>query len=207
MDQTSVTGRTRWGRFAVVVLPAGAVLATLATAMVQGVLAATFAVSGVPIQLTSAKVEGTGFNGHLAAVQTFGGSEAAATAGFRTATLDGLCVRATPNFGPLGDWTLKITAGDGVANTQDLRAENLVLDAKSIAGNGEFSGLDLGVAASSARKGPVVPRAGDEGNFGLQADRADVAGMSASALSATIAGRFQLQGLNLGVSQGANPCK
>lgn len=203
MEKTDkpVRGRTRWGRTAIVAVPALGAVGAITAAMAQGLLAASFAVSGVPISLKSDDVAGQGFAGTVASA----GADGTAYAGFNTAQLDGLCAAAVPNVPLIGPVTLKITAGDSDPATNDLQAQKLLLDAKSLTGNGVFTGLDLGVSSSALTKGPAEVRKG-AGDFGLQADTANVGSLNANALSAQIAGEFKLDNLNLSVSNGATGC-
>ncbi|GAA3050594.1 DUF6230 family protein [Actinokineospora globicatena] len=199
--KTAKRGRTRWGRTALVAVPAIGVIGAITAAMAQGLLAASFAVSGVPITLTSQSVAGTGFAGTV----TNAGSQGVAYAGFSSAQLSGLCAGVIPNVPIVGQVTFKITAGDDDPATKELAASNLLLDAKNLTGDGEFTGLDLGVASNALSKGPAEVRKG-AGDFGLQANTANISDLRADALSAQIAGSFKLDNLSLSVVPGAAGC-
>ncbi|MEU5694107.1 DUF6230 family protein [Actinosynnema sp. NPDC020468] len=195
-------GRTRWGRAAFVALPGLGLVAAMTAAMANSLLAASFAVSGVPIQLKSDDVDGSGFGGVVSAR----GSQGVAYAGFSEARLSGLCAAMTPAV--LGvEFTLKLSAGDADPNTREIAAEDLLLDAKELTGNAEFTGLKLGVDKSALDRGPAELRTEQGGsNFGLQADTAHIGRLDASALSAAIGGTFKLDNLKLGVSTGRSTC-
>ncbi|RLK59196.1 DUF6230 family protein [Actinokineospora cianjurensis] len=200
-DTTAERGRTRWGRTALVGVPALGAIAAITAAMAQGLLAASFAVSGVPITLTSQSVAGDGFAGTVYNA----GNQGVAYAGFSSAQLSGLCAGAIPTVPIVGQVTFKITAGDADPATKELQASNLLLDAKNLSGNGVFTGLDLGVASNALSKGPAEVRKG-AGDFGLQADTANIGNLRADALSAQIAGSFKLDNLTLSIVPGAAGC-
>ncbi len=56
----AVQGHTRWGRFAVIMVPCAVVIAAMAAALLNGILAASIAVAGVPLQLNVSKLTGSG---------------------------------------------------------------------------------------------------------------------------------------------------
>ncbi|MEU7532292.1 DUF6230 family protein [Saccharothrix sp. NPDC042600] len=195
-------GRTRWGRTALVALPGLGLVAAMTAAMANSLLAASFAVAGVPIQLKSDDVSGSGFAGVVSARA----GQGVTYAGFTTAELSGLCAATTPEV--LGvPFTLKITAGDADPKTREISASGLLLDAKQLSGNAEFDQLKLGVAKGSLDRGPAEVR-GETGtsDFGLQAERARIGSLDADALSAAIGGTFKLDNLQLSVSPGATRC-
>ena len=194
-------GRTRWGRTAVVAVPALGAIGAMTAAMAQGLLAATFAVSGVPMTVKSDQMQGTGFAGTVYEAA----GQGVTYVGLTQANLNGLCAAVTPTVPVVGPVTLKITAGDNDPLTNELSAGNLLLDAKNLTGNGEFGGLKLGIASSAMDVGPAEVRKG-AGDFGLQAGTAKVGNLSASALSAQVAGTFKLDNLSLGVTAGPAGC-
>ncbi|PPK61461.1 DUF6230 family protein [Actinokineospora auranticolor] len=201
MTDEDSRGGTRWGRATLVALPAVGAIAALAVAMAQGVLAASFAVSGVPITLTSQSLSAEGFAGTVYNA----GDQGVLYAGIGDAQLSGLCANVVTDVPIVGQLTFKITAGDTDPATKELRAGNLLLDARKLTGDGTFHGLDLGVASNALTKGPAEVRK-QAGNFGLQADAADIGALRADALSAQVAGDFQLENLDLSVSSGAHGC-
>lgn len=194
-------GRTRWGRTAVVAVPALGAIGAMTVAMAQGLLAATFAVSGVPMTISSDTMNGTGFAGTVYEAA----GQGVTYVGISQAQLNGLCAAVSPTVPVIGQVTLKITAGDADPNTNELSANDLLLDAKSLTGDGEFGGLKLGVASSAMDVGPAEVRKGAT-DFGLQAGTAKVDNLDASALSAQVAGQFTLTNLNLGVTTGPSGC-
>ncbi|GAA4291212.1 DUF6230 family protein [Actinokineospora soli] len=194
-------GRTRWGRAAVVAVPALGAIGAMTAAMAQGLLAATFAVSGVPMTVKSGQMQGTGFAGTVYEAA----GQGVTYVGLTQANLDGLCAAVSPTVPIVGVVTLKITAGDADPATTELSAGNLLLDAKNLTGNGEFTGLKLGISSAAMDVGPTEVRKG-AGDFGLQAGTAKVTGLNASALSAQVAGTFKLDNLSLGVTAGQSSC-
>src|SRR5258708_14276509 len=121
-------GRVRWRRAGAMLVGAAAAGAVLMALTAQGVLAAQFAISGVPFTVTATRLEGTGFEqfgffdsmapnspnasnclGASPANQgNCGGTVLVAVSAIRSATLSDLCQSVN-----LGGTNLKITAGGG----------------------------------------------------------------------------------------------
>src|SRR5258708_31996310 len=118
-------GRTRWRRFAVVLVPALAAAAGLVVLTAQSVLAVSFSLSGTPFVVTARELRGQGFEqfGVLdhSVINVLPGhaNQIVLTAnGIRTATLTDLCQSVS-----LGGLTMRITAGGGggAGGGRDLR--------------------------------------------------------------------------------------
>src|SRR5258705_5064224 len=58
---SAVKGRTRWKRFATVVVPASFIAGAIVFGQATGAIAASFAVSGQQFKVSAAKLVGTGF--------------------------------------------------------------------------------------------------------------------------------------------------
>jgi hypothetical protein len=206
MSQTF--GKTRWKRFAVVMVPTIAATAAVGVSIAQGALAASFSISGVPATVTAAKLHGVGFSQYGTVDVDRGGSAVpVAVSGFSTAKITDMC-QSVPLKTPLGTYTLTITAGD--AGTA-VSAKSLFLDMTDLqAQSATFKNIDIGVATGSITKGPVNPgdlsrKAVDPDAFAQEADSADLVGVKQSSL-ATTAGTFTLTNMHLGIVSGDHPC-
>ncbi len=58
---SAAPGRVRWKRLAVILVPAGAIAATLVGLTAQGAIAANVSVSGQQFLVTATQLNGTGF--------------------------------------------------------------------------------------------------------------------------------------------------
>ncbi|MFF7472960.1 DUF6230 family protein [Streptomyces sp. NPDC008092] len=201
-------GRTRWRRFAVVLVPGVAACATVGIAMAQGVLAASFFISGQQFQVSADKLTARGFSLYgMVDVTRKHELVPVVVSGFRHATVDGLCQSVVVDVPVLGTQTLRLTGGDG----RPAEASNLFIDATSESvGDAFFGGLDIGVAQGAVTKGPV--RSGDRNSRFFDPD-----GVAQQATSTTLndvrvsavavsAGTFNIPGLRLRVLQGNRAC-
>ncbi len=186
-------GRTRWGRFAIVLLSALAGAALLVVLTAQSVLAVSFAISGTPFTVTAQKLVGQGFEqfGVLdhSIISNLPGNtnEIVLTANaIHTATLTHLCQSLT-----LAGLTLRISAGFG---STPVTATDLVVDADKLSGNATFKNIDLGQDASTDTDVPGVR--GPAGDFSIQATSVTITNLSQHAYAVT-AGTFTLPGFSL----------
>src|SRR5690348_1211632 len=123
MSQTF--GRTRWKRFAIVMVPTIAATAAVGVSIAQGALAASFSVSGQQFKVSAGKLVGQGFTqyGTVLSHDTSQATNAntavpVAVSGFTTATINQLCQSvAFPT--PFGNYTLTINAGGTYDATTD----------------------------------------------------------------------------------------
>jgi hypothetical protein len=193
-------GRTRWGRFALIMLPCLAVAVLLVVLTAQSVLAVSFAISGTPFTVTAKKLHGLGFEqfGVLdhSVLSNLPGhtNEIVLTANaIRTATLTHLCQSLT-----LGGLNLRITAGNG---TVPVTATDLVVDADKFSGNASFHHINIGQDASTITE--VPGERGMPGDFAMQATTITVTNLRQHAYAVT-AGTFTLPGF--GLSFGGKAC-
>jgi hypothetical protein len=215
-EDAPVVGRTRWRRFAIVLIPAYALVAGILFTAGSGVLAVSFAVSGTQLTVTadtlsSGAVDGNGIGLYQFGVADFTGGGTATPqveSIIPEATLVNLC--QSVSAGPV---TLRTTAG-GVAG-HPVTATNLVVDATSLnAASATFSnidiGQDMGQFASPALTQPTGRGSGPNvatgpvpaGTFGQTATGVTLTGLRQVA-SSTSAGSFTLP--NLTIAFGA-PC-
>ncbi|MET8944280.1 DUF6230 family protein [Streptomyces sp. NPDC004542] len=208
--ESQVRGGTRWKRFAVVMVPSVAATAAIGVALAQGALAASFSVSGQSFKVTADKLEGTGFSqyGALDAGYTLDGNKTAhpvAVSAFKSATISNMCQSVvTPNIPVFGSVSLILKAGAD----KPVEADNLYIDVADLNADATFKGLDIGVAAKDASKGPGMKGGSEQANpfgFAQQADSATLTDVKQTAW-ATTAGTFKLSGLHMSLSTGTHEC-
>lgn len=162
-------GSVRWRRFFPALLGTGVLSAALVLLTAQGVLAAQFSISGLPFTVTADRLDGTGFEqfatlDHMAEGSPnegdTGGQVVVMVSAIDRAELTNLCQSVD-----MGGMVLKITAGNA---GKPVKARTLVVDSDSIAGNADFTNIDIGQDASTLDKVPGV-----RGNIGVFAQQAD----------------------------------
>ncbi|TMC03978.1 MAG: cholesterol esterase [Chloroflexi bacterium] len=199
-------GRIRWRRAGAMLAAAAAAGAVLVVLTAQGILAAQFAISGVPFTVTSTRLDGTGFEqfgffdsmtpnspnasnclGAATANQgNCGGTVLVAVSAIKSATLSDLCQSVN-----LGGTNLKITAGGG---GRPVQATTLVVDSDLLTGDATFNNIAIGQDASTFTEVPGVT--GPPGDFGQQADSVTITNLRQDNF-ATTAAAFSLPGLTL----------
>ncbi|MGK5733007.1 DUF6230 family protein [Streptomyces sp. URMC 124] len=195
-----VEGRTVWWKAALVALPALTAVAAMGIAMSEGVLAASFAVSGSAFQVSSGQLSSQGLASVVGVDRSVDGTgRPVALLGIADAELSDLCQAAQVKT-PLGNVVFKLRAG-GAAGSVEVR--QLVLHTADLAGDATFEGIRLGQDASTLDQVPGLQ--GEPGQFGLQADGVSVSGVRSHAWSAT-GGNFRLKGLKLDVALDGSAC-
>ena len=201
--ESLVRGGTRWRRFAVVMVPSVAATAAIGVALAQGALAASFSVSGQEFKVSADTLHGDGFvqYGNID-VEHNGTPHPVAVSAFTDATIKGLCQSVVVPT-PIGDVTLKLTAGNG---DKEVTAKNLYIDLDQLDADATFNDINIGVAAGdtdpdyAAVEGSV--KSGAPGSFTQEAKSADLTDVKQTAW-ATSAGTFKLAGLSLRVHKGS----
>ena len=214
MSQTF--GKTRWRRFAVVMVPTLAATAAVGVSLAQGALAASFSVSGSSFKVSADSLHGTGFTQYgtvLTQVKgvdpTTGklvdGALPVAVSGFNTATINNLCQSVDINTHILGDYTLTIRAGQDPKNP--VSASKLFIDMTDLqAKTAVFKNINIGVATSGITEGPVnSTQTVDPAGFAQEATSATLTGVEQTAW-ATSAGTFSLNGMHLNLAAGDTGC-
>jgi hypothetical protein len=196
-DETTDTpqGRTRWRRFAGMLVASTAVAVTMVALTAQGVIAAQFSISGMPFVVTAEKLEGTGFE-QFATLDEMapdspnqgdtGGQMVLIVSAIDSAKLTKLCQSIN-----LGGMYLKLTAGD--AGTP-VTARTLVVDSDLISGNASFTNINIGQDASTLTAVPGVT--GNIGVLGQQADTVTITNLRQNNY-ATTAATFTLPNLHM----------
>ncbi|MGW2650697.1 DUF6230 family protein [Streptomyces sp. NPDC001393] len=201
-------GRTCWRRFAAVLIPGIAASATLAIAMAQGALAASFFISGQRFQVAADTLTMHGFSLYgMVDVAKKGNPVPVQVIGARHATVSGLCQSVVVDIPVLGPQTLRLTGG----NERPAEATNLFINATSESiGQANFKGIDTGVAQGAITKGPINPgdrdsRFFDPNGVGQQAASATLINVRVTAVAVS-AGTFNIPGLYEQVKQGRHEC-
>jgi hypothetical protein len=204
MSQTF--GKTRWKRFAVVMVPSVAATAVIGVSMAQGALAASFSIAGQSFKVSADTLHGTGFGQYgTVDVAKNGKQVPVAVSSFKDATIHNLCQSVPVQVPVLGTYTMKIQAGGG---SQPVTAKNLFIDMTDLkASQATFNNINIGVAAGAMTKGSLNPqdKKVDPNSFAQESDSADLSGVKQTAW-ATSAGTFALAGMHLSMSPGAHDC-
>lgn len=188
------TGKVRWRRFALLMIPAGAITAILVGLTATGSIAASISVSGSAFEVTATQLTGTGFEQYGGIVSSANGTQhPVAVSAIRNASLTDLCQAVK-----VGPFTLVLRAGGGGTSVS---ASNLVVDADQQSGNATFHNIAIGQDASTLSEDPG--NTGAVGGFGEQADTITIDNLRQHTWLTT-AGTFTLPGLSL--SFNSNGC-
>ncbi|MGC9669110.1 DUF6230 family protein [Planosporangium sp. 12N6] len=200
-----VQGRTKWRRFAVVVLPAAAAAGAMMVGMANGAIAAQFSVSGQTFKVAADRLEGDGFTQYGGLASEAGANKEnpadpknhpIAVSGIKSADLYGLCQSVKVPGLPV---SLVINAG---GNGDPAKATDLLIGMDDLKGNATFTNINIGQDASTMDKGGVNLPRGQAGAFGQQADHVTITNLKQTARS-TQAATFQLTGLHMYVDVSA----
>ncbi|MET8541584.1 DUF6230 family protein [Kitasatospora sp. NPDC004799] len=218
MSQTY--GKTRWKRFALVMVPSIAATAMVGVSIANSALAASFSLSGQQFKVKTPHLEGTNFAQFgTVDVEAGGKTHPVAVSAFDSADITDLCqsvVTDLSGFG-LGKITLQLKAGG--AGSKPVHAENLLIDLESLKADATFGDINIGQDASTlagtATQGwkphqRITDAGGGKGlptgptGFAQAAKSAKLDNVEQTA-RATSAGTFVLSGLNLALKQGDGP--
>jgi hypothetical protein len=191
-DHHRVTyGRVHWQRFALIMIPATMLAATIAGLTATGSIAADIAVSGSAFEITAAELSGTGLEEYSGtARQADGTARPVAVAAISDARLSDLCLSATA--GPL---SVVIRAGDGATTAT---GRNLIVGLDQMGTDGALSHVWIGQDASTLT---AVPGAtGIPGGFGLQAGPFSLKHLRVHSWFVT-AGTFALPGMTISLAR------
>lgn len=213
MSRNEPEGRTRWGRMSLVALPAVGAVAGMTMAMMQGILAASVTIAGLPTQIVSENVS-TGalsLQGNmLTSDATSNNQYGTALAGLSTASLSGLCANVHPVIAGT-TVSVMINAGNytgsgGSAAT--ITGTNLVVNATTLSGNGNatVSGATLGQAGSTDANATTTLGTQAAGTWDTAASSAVVPKLNANLQDAVISGTITLPALNISAALGSTSC-
>ncbi|WP_067966994.1 DUF6230 family protein [Nocardiopsis trehalosi] len=192
-------GGTRWRRFALAVVPGLVAAGALGAMTTQGLLAASFAVSGDSFKLSADSLDGQGFAQYgEVATSLDDSSRPVALSVVDEVELTNMCMSALMDL-PIGEATLVIEAGEETP----VQGSNMVLDVEQLGGDAAFSGIEIGRDASTLDKASGID--GRPGGFGLQSDDIVVEDLRLTSWSVN-AGTLRLSGLQLAVRPGDHEC-
>ncbi|WP_026119631.1 DUF6230 family protein [Nocardiopsis ganjiahuensis] len=198
-EQHEGSGGTRWRRFALIAVPGFVAAAVLGGMTTQGLLAASFAVSGDSFKMSADRLEGQGFTQYGDVANSVdGSSRPVGLSSIDSAELDNLCMSSLWDL-PIGEATLVITAGA----ESPVIGTNMVIDIEQLQGNAEFSSIEIGRDASTLDK--AENGQGPAGGFGLQADTITVTDKELTSWAVT-SGSLRLSGLHLAIKPGNHEC-
>ncbi|MFE2099242.1 DUF6230 family protein [Streptomyces sp. PTD9-10] len=176
--------------------------------MGQGVLAASFLISGKRFQVSADTLTARGFSAYgMVDVTRKGEHVPVLVTGARYSTISELCQSVLVEVPVLGEQTLRLTGGDD----RPVEASNLFLDTTfQSAGQADFRGLEQGIAQGEITKGPVNPgdrnsRFFDPDGFGQQATSVTLTDVRLTAVALT-AGTFNIPGLRVQLENGRHEC-
>src|ERR1700761_3128734 len=113
-----VLGRTSLKRLGIVMVPTVVAAGALTVLMANGAIAVSFAISGQTAQLKVGQLQGNGFAQYGGIDKEANGTEVpVAVSAFKTATItNGLCQSVATDLGPLGTYTLTLSASGATAS-------------------------------------------------------------------------------------------
>lgn len=196
----SGSGGTAWPRFALALAPAAALAAILVTAVGEGGVAASLAVSGRQFKVSADSLVGHGFAQYGSAVVTADGERHPVLLSvIGRAELTGLCQSMLMPT-PVGPVTFLVRAG---AAGRPVQATNLVIDLRQLTGDATFADLRIGRDASTLDLPPGL--GGKPGQMGQEARTVRVTDLKQTAYAVN-AGTFTLNDLRLSVRPGDHEC-
>ncbi|MFJ8045951.1 DUF6230 family protein [Kitasatospora sp. NPDC096147] len=211
------TGHTRWGRSALVALPALLVAGGLGAALADGALAGGLQIQSGTVQLTTSSLYGTRYAAAVVdqtAVRPDGSTSTVhpLRMGFAKGVINGLCLAQQQQI--MGaTYTLMFSLGDSNPGTWEIVTENTVLDLHSATGELDMDGLvDLNINGADtviAPEGsPPVPNplGSPEHRFGIQAGYAKFDRVTATVHDLQLPGLLSTPGLRITVRPGAVDC-
>lgn len=186
-------GHTRWGRFAIAFLVPMVAVVVIAGSLLSGVLAATLAVGGVPIQLKVPELRGQSLGAFGSAAPSLSGDKQVATAGIGNVVIDGgLCAAMAVPVPIVGGFTVLISAPEG----QQITANSLVLDVSRLGGDLAASNIVIGRDSSTLSQGGIK---GPAGSNGIQSDLVTFTNLEGTAYSLS-AGSLRVNGLSVNLA-------
>ncbi|MEV4491782.1 DUF6230 family protein [Micromonospora coxensis] len=190
-DRIDNPGRTRWRRFAAMMVPATAAVGAILFGMQSGAIAADITVSGQTFKIAADRLEGDGFKQYGGIVKEKNGrTHPVALSEIDSAKLYKLCqsVRADLPGLPV---VLTINAGDDEPAT----ARDLLIAMDTLEGNATFSNIKIGRDATDLNPSARA------GSFGQNSEKVNITGVR-QVSRYTTAATFNLTGLRLKVNVG-----
>ncbi|WP_189308865.1 DUF6230 family protein [Streptomyces brasiliensis] len=176
--------------------------------MAQGVLAASFFVSGQEFRVSNDTLIARGVSIYgMVDVTRKRKLVPVMVTGTRHATIRGLCQSVLVDIPVLGPYTMRFTGG----RERPVEASNLFIDATNeTTDNAEFRSLDIGVAQGDITEGPINPgdrnsKFFDPDGVGQQAESAPLTNVHWTAVAVS-AGTFNVPGLRAQLKPGRHEC-
>lgn len=203
-----VQGRTRWRRFAAVMIPAAVVAGGLMTGVAHGKVPVALNVSGASFKISASGLHGDGFSQYGSFYTKPGETpgvtgHAVAAAAIKKATINDLCQSVVQPLPWGGTVTLVIKAGADPQNP--VTADDLLIGMDFLAGDATFKEIEIGTDASKLSLGGVPNSTGAPGGFGQEAVSVDIKDLKQRAYT-THAGVFRLNGLTMQLVSGSKDC-
>lgn len=220
-DRTPTYG-TRWRRACVLLVPATAAAVGLGALSSQDVLAGAVVFQNQPSTISTGGLVGEKTGIGVVKTRRSASGQTADTDVIRVSLaqmrVDGLCVSQQQTIAGV-DYTVKVTAGDGTAETYETTGSAATLDLTQIRGDGDpginLDGMvELGVAAESVTTtesgGAPVPNPLDapdgSGWFGIDADVGSFRNVRGTVYGLTLQELAKIPGFELSVTPGASSC-
>jgi len=193
-------GRVRWKRFVLALVPVAVTTSALVGATAQGVIGATFVVSGSSFKLYTGELRGQGFTLAPRVVRNKQGRTIPVVAtGIRRGVSTDLC-QSVLMKSPLGTVTLRITGGRG---GNRVAVENMVIDVAEWQSGATFRNLELGRDASTLTE--VPGGRGPAGGFGGQGSGITLRDVRLTGWAVTAA-TFSLPDFSIDIVPGVHEC-
>ncbi|MED7954353.1 MULTISPECIES: DUF6230 family protein [unclassified Streptomyces] len=216
MSQTH--GKTRWKRFALVMVPSVAATAMVGVSIANSALAASFSISGQQFKVKTSHLKGTNFAQFgTVDIEANGTPHPVAVSAFDDAIIENLCQSVVTDLSALGLGKITLQLNAGTDKDKPVTAHNLLIDLEQLKADAKFTDINIGQDAStltgSATQGwkghPALKEAGKKlptgaVGFAQAAREADLTGVEQVA-RATSAGTFVLNGLSLKLKSGDGP--
>ncbi|MEH0846299.1 DUF6230 family protein [Micromonospora sp. CPCC 205711] len=191
-DRIDNPGRTRWRRFAAMMVPTTAAVGAILFGMQSGAIASDITVSGQTFKIGAERLEGDGFKQYGGKVKEKNGTvHPVALAEISSADLYKLCQSVKADGIPV---VLTIHAGEG---KEPARAKDLLIAMDSLDGNATFTNIKIGRDASE------LNASAQAGSFGQNAEHVTITGLQ-QVSRYTTASTFNLVGLRLKINVGAD---
>lgn len=199
-------GRTRWRRFAAVVIPAAAAAGAIVFGMANGAIAAQLSVSGQTFKVKADSLVGSDFTqyGGTALTTKSDGSHVAqpvAYSNIGSAHLKNLCQSVRAPGLPV---SLVIEAGNSNELDKQVQATNLQIAMTDLTGDVTFDNIQIGVDAGGFTDANGNKLGNTPGSFGQKSQQVTINNLQQTAYSTT-AGKFTLPGLHLYVDVKPSP--
>ncbi|MFJ8472858.1 DUF6230 family protein [Kitasatospora sp. NPDC094011] len=213
-------GKTRWKRFALVMVPSVAATAMVGVSIANSALAASFSISGQQFKVSTDQLHGTNFAQFGSVdIEASGKPHPVAVSAFDKATITNLCQSVVTDLSAFGLGKVTLQLHAGTEPGRPVEATKLLIDLEQLKADATFKQMNIGQDASTlsgdatqgwAPHAGVTKAGGGAGlpsgptGFAQSAAIADLSGVQQTA-RATSAGTFTLNNLDLKLKSGDGP--